>query len=139
MNELSLEAFDAAAGAVGDGPVVMVNLLRFRARTEYPAGFEGARPDPRSAYYEGYVGGFRAAAAELGVSATLVYAGHWVSGLLAGPEDGWDDIVVVRYERFADLRAILASESYARGAVPHRLAGIADWRFIATRARGQAG
>lgn len=65
----------------------------------------------------------------------LVFAGQRVHSLRAGPDDIWDDIVVVRYESFAELRAILDSEVYARRARPHRFAVVADWRFIATRAR----
>jgi hypothetical protein len=133
MNELTSQALDAAAAVAGDGPVVMVNLLWFRGAPDYPAGFADARPDARSAYYGGYVGAFRAVCAEIGVSTELVYAGGRLSGLLAGPDDDWDDIVVVRYDRLADLRKIVTSETYIRTAAPHRKAAIADWRFFATR------
>lgn len=134
-NELDDPALDAAAQAVGEGPVVMVNLVRFREVPDYPEGFEEAKPDCRSGYYEGYVGGFRMACEALGVTPQLLYAGQRIHGLLAGPDDQWDDIVVVRYDGFADLRAILDSDVYACRAKPHRFAAIADWRFIATRAR----
>lgn len=134
-NDLDDAALDEAAQAIGTGPVVMVNLVKFREAPTYAEGFAEAKPDSRTGYYEGYVGGFRAACDDLGVTSQLLYAGQRVHGLLAGPDDDWDDIVVVRYERFADLRAILDSEVYARRAKPHRFAAIADWRFIATRAR----
>lgn len=134
-NELDDAALDKAAQAIGQGPVVMVNLVRFRDAPDYANGFADAKPDSRSGYYEGYVGGFYAACEEVGVTPQLVYAGQRIHGLLAGPDDDWDDIVVVRYDSFADLRAILDSEVYARLAKPHRFAVIADWRFIATRGR----
>ncbi|MBW6526513.1 hypothetical protein KZ813_06635 [Sphingomonas sp. RHCKR7] len=124
-----------AARAIGDGPVVMVNLLRFRETPDYPAGFEGARPDSRSGYYQGYVGGFRRAAEELGIAPELVYAGTRLAGLLVGPDDDWDEIVVVRYAGYADLRRILVSDTYVQHAKPHRFAVLADWRFIATKDR----
>ena len=133
MNELTTAALDAAERVAGDGPVVMVNLLWFRDAPAYPAGFEGARPDARSAYYEGYVSAFRVVAKEVGVVPEVVYVGSQVNGLLAGPDDDWDDIVVVRYESFADLRKIVENEAYIRTASPHRRAGIANWRFFATR------
>ncbi|MGX9424797.1 MULTISPECIES: hypothetical protein [Bradyrhizobium] len=135
MNELTKEALDAAERAVGEGPVVMINLLWFRNAPDYPAGFEGAKPNARSAYYEGYASAFRTTAEDLGVASQVVYAGNRLNGLLAGPNDDWDDIVVVRYERFADLRKIVESDAYDRTATPHRLAGIANWRFFATRGR----
>jgi len=134
-NELQSAALDAAAQALGEGPVVMVNLIRFRGTPNYAHDFVDAKPDSRSGYYEGYVGGFYAACEEVGVTPQLVYAGQRIHSLLAGPDDNWDDIVIVRYDSFADLRAILDSDVYARRAKPHRFAVVADWRFIATRAR----
>lgn len=134
-NELDADGLDKAEQAIGQGPVVMVNLVRFRDAPDYAEGFAEAKRDSRSGYYEGYVGGFYAACEEVGVKPQLVFAGQRIHSLLAGPDDDWDDIVVVRYDSFADLRAILDSEVYARRAKPHRFAVIADWRFIATRAR----
>jgi hypothetical protein len=133
--ELTTAALDAAEQALGPGPVVMVNLLRFRDTPDYPEGFAEARGDVRSGYYEGYVGGFQATCQALGITPELIYAGTQVSGILVGPDDHWDEIVLVRYQRFADLRQILDHELYIQTAKPHRFAVIADWRFIATRAR----
>jgi hypothetical protein len=133
--ELEDRTLDEAAHAIGDGPVVMVNLLRFRDTPAYPVGFEGARPNSRSGYHEGYVGGFRRAAEELGIAPELIFAGARLAGVLAGPDDDWDEIAVVRYEGFADLRRIIVSDTYIRHAKPHRFAVLADWRFIATKGR----
>lgn len=135
LNELTPTAMDAAAAAIGDGPVTMVNLIWFRDAVEYPAGFDGARPDPRGAYYEGYAGAFNRIAAELGVTGVeLVLRASRTGGLVSAPEDDWDDLVIVRYQSFADFRRIVESEPYHRLASPHRLAGISNWRLIATRA-----
>jgi hypothetical protein len=131
--ELDDHQLDEAARAIGDGPVVMVNLLRFREMPAYAHGFEGAHADSRSGYYQGYVGGFRLAAEELGIAPELVYAGAQLAGLLVGPDDRWDEIAIVRYAVFSDLRRIIASDTYVRHAKPHRFAVLADWRFIATK------
>ncbi|WP_226583964.1 hypothetical protein [Acuticoccus sediminis] len=133
--ELSTATLEAAEQAAGDGPVVMVNLLKFRDRPDYPDDFEDTKSDSRTGYYEGYVGGFMAACRDVGVTPQLLYAGKQFSGILVGEDDAWDDIAVVRYDRFADLRRVLASETYIRSAKPHRFAVLADWRFIATRSR----
>ena len=137
MGSLQLDetALDAAEKAIGDGPVVMVNLLRFRATPNYSAGFEDAKPDSLSGYYEGYVGGFRESCAEVRVVPQVLFAGPRVHSLLAGHDDDWDEIALVRYDSFADLRKILESKTYAQRAKPHRLAVVADWRFIATKCR----
>jgi hypothetical protein len=41
--------------------------------------------------------------------------------------------VIVRYGNFAGLRKIVESEAYILTATLYRLAGIASWRFFATR------
>ncbi|USI74694.1 hypothetical protein [Sphingomonas morindae] len=94
--ELEDSRLDEAARAIGDGPVVMVNLLRFRETPDYPPGFADPKPDSLSGYYEGYVGGFRRAAEELGIAPALVYAGMQRAGLLVGADDRWDEIAIVR-------------------------------------------
>jgi hypothetical protein len=133
--ELDEKALDEAAQLIGAGSVVMVNLLRFRDVPDYPAGFADTKPDAHSGYYEGYVNGFRAACEELGVVPQLLYAGSHIYSLLAGPHDDWDEIAVVRYDSFADLRSILDSQIYEQRAKPHRFAAVAEWRFFVTRAR----
>lgn len=133
--ELDEKVLNDAAQAIGDGPVVMVNLLSYRDTPNYPANFTAAKPDSRSGYHEGYVGGFRRACAELGITPELLYAGARVATLLGGQGDNWDEVAIVRYARFADLRRLLTSDIYIREAKPHRLAVLADWRFIATRGR----
>lgn len=133
MNELTPGTLAAAEREIGQGPVVMVNLLWFRTAAEYPANFEGAKPDARSAYYEAYAGAFRAIAQEMGVATELVYAGSRLAGFIAGSDDDWDDMVLVRYNSLADLRKVVESETYAVRANPHRMASIRNWRFIATR------
>ena len=136
LNHLATAAMDAAAPAIGDGPVTMVNLLWFRDAPGYEPGFAAAKLDVRSAYYEGYAGAFVAVAKELGVEGVeIVLVGSRKEGLVAGPDDDWDDIVILRYPSFADFRRIVESDQYLRQADPHRVAAVANWRLIATRAQ----
>ena len=124
---------DAAAPAIGDGPVTMVNLLWFRDALAYDTEFADAKSDVRSAYYEGYAGAFVGVAQELGVEGVeVVFVGSRKEGLVAGTDDDWDDIVIVRYQSFADFRRIIESEQYLSKASPHRVASIANWRLVAT-------
>lgn len=75
--------------AEDDGPVVMLNLLRF---------VEGGRD-----LYERYLKAVRPSLAK--VSAELVYAGICGPALIAEPDQSWDAVVVVRYpSRAAFLR-----------------------------------
>jgi hypothetical protein len=131
--ELPKRVLDEAVARVGDGPVVMVNLLTFRESPLYPNDFTDRKPSARAAYYEGYADAFGQIAAQLGITYELVHAGRQLLTLVPLESDGWDDIVLVRYRSLSDLRRITETEDYARYAAPHRLAGIAAWRFIATR------
>jgi hypothetical protein len=133
--KLDEKMLDEAGRAIGEGPVVMVNLLRFREKPDYPSNFAEAMPDARQGYYQGYVSGFRAACAEVGVTPEVVYVGARVASVLAGPDDLWDDIAIVRYPSFDDFRRIIATDTYVSQAAPHRLAALADWRFTATKAQ----
>ena len=133
LTELTLEALNAAAPALGSGPVTMVNQLWFRSEVAYAGSIENAQPDPRSALYKGYALAFVEIAQELGVEGVeSVYIGHRAAGLVAAPEDDWDDLVIVRYRSFADFWKIVESERYAQRAKPHHRAAIANWRLTAT-------
>jgi uncharacterized protein (DUF1330 family) len=73
------------------GPVVMLNLLRFRA--------DGGR----ERYLE-YVEHFRATAAPFG--AEVLYAGEGSTALVADPGQDWDAVLLVRYpsrQAFSDM------------------------------------
>ena len=133
LTELTEEALDAAALRLGNHPVTMMNLLWFRSQVAYAGDFEHAQPDPSSALYKGYAAAFMEIAQELGVSGVeAVYVGHRAVGLVATPEEDWDDLVIVRYRSFTDFRKIVESEQYARRARPHHRAAVANWRLIAT-------
>ena len=133
LNELTVAAMNSAAALIGDGPVTMVNLLWFRDALAYDAGVNGVKPDVRSAYYEGYAGAFVGVAQELGIEGVeVVFVGSRKDGLVAGADDDWEDIVIVRYQSFADFRRIVESEQYLSRPSPHRVASIANWRLVAT-------
>jgi hypothetical protein len=133
LHHLPKSTMDQAREMLGAEPVVMLNLLWFHEEPAYQGDFQDRKLSARSAYYEGYAGTFRTIAAELKISAELIYAGSRHHGLLAGEEDDWDDLVLVRYRSFKDLARIVAHEDYERCAMPHKDAAIRKWRFIATK------
>ncbi|CUX64354.1 conserved hypothetical protein [Agrobacterium tumefaciens str. Kerr 14] len=53
--------------------------------------------------------------------------------LVSNEDEQWDDIVMVLYNSFADLRCIIEHPDYRLNAEPHRQAAIANWRFVASR------
>jgi hypothetical protein len=113
-------------------PIVMLNLLRFRANATYPdSSFDVLeKVSGREAYLTRYLPAFDKIATPLGDSHPL-----WLGTVLSnvvGPGDlHWDDIALIQYETFALFRAVVESEAYARDADPHRIAGLEDWNLLA--------
>jgi uncharacterized protein (DUF1330 family) len=106
----------AFAAEPQDGPIVMLNLLRFKGaegRASYQRYIELATPLVASA------GGRR------------IYAGQGVLALI-GPRS-WDMVLLIEYPDRAALLAMLASSEY-RAISHHRQEALEDSRLILTRA-----
>ena len=132
LYDLTTESLDAAAGAIGDGAVTMVNLLWFRSEATYNVDVTNPQSTPQSALFEGYVPNFSRIADELGITGIEpVLLGHRAAGLVASPGDDWDQIIAVRYRSFSDFRKIVESEAYLKTAKPHHRAAVMNWRIIA--------
>jgi uncharacterized protein (DUF1330 family) len=133
--ECSAAALEAAGRTLDtEGPVYMVNMVRFRDHADYSGKPELAPCSGREAYFQRYAPAFNEVAR--GEDYGLFWVGN-VRGVLVGAEgEDWDDIVIVRYSSFAALRRILESTAYEAEAAPHRRAALADWRFIITTQPG---
>lgn len=129
--ECTPAALQAAGEALGDASqVYMVNLVRYREEAAYEAGSTLPPCSGREAYFERYAPAFNKVSQ--GEDYGLFWVGN-VHGVLVGSDgEAWDDIVIVRYASFAVLRRILESPAYAEQAAPHRIAALADWKFIVT-------
>ena len=134
MVELTPEALDAAAKALtGVGPVMMVNLLRYRTQAEYGGRMALPLCSGKEAYFSRYVPAFAKVAEQVapGSHFAPVLLGNVHATLVAAANEVWDDIAIVEYPSFEALRIIVASPAYAAEAAPHRRAALADWRFVA--------
>lgn len=127
--EIDEGSMDEAARALGDGEVLMVNLLRYNASAQY----EGGDQPPcsgREAYFARYVPAFAEVTRGQGIAAQWVGSIH---AALVGPADeAWDDVAIVRYPSFAAFRTMIEGADYQAKADPHRRAALADWRLLAT-------
>lgn len=113
-----------------DGPFVMVNLLRYRPRAEYPDGAD-AHLTGREAY-DRYGVRVRSLIEELG--GRVVYSGA-VTGLLLGEvEDLWDAVGLVEYPSLEAFQRMVRSPAMQE-IEPHRAAGLAGQLNIRTRPR----
>ena len=82
------------------GPVVMLNLLRFR-------------PDGGRESYQAYVEHLGSLGADFGLE--LLYAGDGATPLVAEAGQDWDTVALVRYPSRGAFAAMVRSEVYRSG------------------------
>lgn len=118
--------FFSTAGA---GPVVMLNLLRFRERADYslapdlePEG--GATGEEAYRLYKDAIGPLLAAS-----GGKLLFEGR-SAGFLIGPMDeSWDHVMLVQQASAQSFLAF-ASDPEAQRVTQHRNAALADSRLL---------
>ena len=130
-DEAAFRAFAAAADGADDGPVVMINLLRYRERADYPSDFDAEPCSGREAYVR-----YSAVAARTiqKTGGQVRWAGEVVASVIAPSGETWDDAVLVEYPSRRAFLEMLALPEYQAG-VPHRTAALEDSRLIATHTR----
>jgi len=107
-----------------DGPVVMLNLLKFRKEAIYPDG-SGYAPCSGKEAYDRYQHAFTVTVGAIS-NASVVYDGPaetLVIGQAGAPEADWDKVLLVRYPSRKHFLAMMADETY-RDALLHRYAGL---------------
>ena len=112
-----------------EGPVVMLNLLRFRETADYskaPHLAPEASVSGREAYrryIEHTLPFLREAGAE------VLFQGEAGPFLIGPPEERWDRALLVRHASTGAFLAFAQNEAYLRGA-GHRTAALADSRLL---------
>ena len=125
-SEVQLRAFAEATEDVA--PIVMINLLRYRAQAKYPEGFEAEPCSGREAYQ-------RYSSVALGriesVGGRIVWMGSVQATVIAPSEERWDDAVLVEYPSRKAFIGMVSQPEYL-AAAPHRTAALEDSRLIAS-------
>lgn len=122
----SVQAFVAS-----EGPVCMVNLLKFKERAEYPDGRD-PQLSGREAYYRYGMEMKKLVEARGG---RFLFAAS-VEGLLLGVvEDLWDEVGIVEYPSARSLVEIASTPEFREIEV-HRVAGLAGQLNLTTRSGG---
>lgn len=114
-----------------DGPFVMLNLLKFKAKAEYDDG-SGADLSGREAYQQ-----YGAVATECikKVGAKALFGGA-VTGLLLGEiEENWDMVALVEYPSLEAFRSMTSLPEFVK-ASRHRSAGLAGQLNIKVKPSG---
>jgi len=105
-----------------EGPVVMLNLLKFRAIADYPEGHPHAGSTGAQAYdrYEELFTRTVAAVSQ----ARPIYDGPAMRILVGSDAEGdWDRMLIMRYPSRQHFLAMMANETYRDGLV-HRYAAL---------------
>ena len=121
-----LEEFLAAPA--DDAPIVMINLLRYRDRAQYPPGSTAEPCSGRDAYqrYGAEVLPMLAA-----VGGKILWLGNAKHTVIGPQAERWDDAVLVQYPSRNAFLTMISRPEYQRIAV-HRSAALDDSRLIAT-------
>lgn len=109
-------------------PVVMINLLRFRERADYPAEMEVPASSGRDAYAQ-YAREVDPILARVG--GKVIWKGEAKHAFIAPDGETWDEVLLVAYPSRDAFLGMLKSPDYQAITV-HRTAALADARLIAT-------
>jgi len=107
-----------------DGPIVMVNLLKFRQTAAYPEG-GGYEACSGADAYARYQHAFTVTVGEVS-QAQVLYEGPVDQIFIGDPgarEADWDKVLIVRYPTRQHFLGMMANERY-REALVHRYAGL---------------
>ena len=106
-----------------DGPIVMINLLKFKEFAEYEDGSD-ASLSGEAAYlrYGALLDGPEGVLAKFG--AKLLYSGKTTGLLLGEVEEEWDAVALVEYPSTSGMLAMVMSPEY-NAIDHHRYAGLA--------------
>jgi uncharacterized protein (DUF1330 family) len=116
-------------GAPEDGPFVMVNLLKFKAKAEYADGSDSHLTGAEA--YARY--GAEVSKLVQGLGGRIRFSGQ-VTGLLLGEvEDLWDAVGLAEYPSLQAFRAMAMSPEM-QAIEHHRKAGLAGQLNIKTKA-----
>jgi uncharacterized protein (DUF1330 family) len=127
--EVSPEQGAAFFGTPEAGPVVMLNLLRFRDMADYSHAPDLAPDGPVSGReaYDRYMRDMRPLLEASG--GNVLFSGS-SAGFLIGPQDEtWDHVLLVRQASKAAFLAF-ASDPQAQRITAHRTAAISDSRLL---------
>ncbi|OOQ60391.1 DUF1330 domain-containing protein [Mucilaginibacter pedocola] len=106
----------------GQGPVVMLNLIRFK---------------DKKVYFEQYIPAFGQVVKTLGIEGVKVrFVSEVVANIVADEHEQWDEVVLVEYPSAEAFMSIAQSEAYQSIANPLRVAGTAELKLIMTREAG---
>ncbi|MEE9415326.1 MAG: DUF1330 domain-containing protein [Acidimicrobiales bacterium] len=123
------ESFMAVLGQGIEGPVTMLNLLRFRAIADYSDSPELAPEQPitGAAAYRRYIDAASAVVANAGGEVSLLGTG---GAFIIGPlDERWDAVLIVKQQSLEAFGSFTSDPDYIAVA-GHRTAALEDSRIL---------
>jgi len=119
-----------------EGPIVMVNLLKYRDRAAYEAECVEAKENlsGREAYQRYGMTAFKHVSARGG---SIVRMGPQALVFIGGPEQEWDDVVCVKYPSRQKFLEMVSDPDYL-AATYHRDAGLEHTALLCCKAGSAA-
>jgi len=102
----------------GTGPVLMLNMLKFK---------------DRRLYVEEYLPAFNRVMQMLGLEGRATLLTDVLSNVIADEDEDWDAILLVEYASAETFLTVAQSDTYREIAEPLRLAALADLKLYMTR------
>jgi len=126
----------AMAEAGPDGPIVMVNLLKYRDRAAYSTDRAEAKESlsGREAYQRYGMTAFQCVSARGG---SIAWMGPQALVFIGGAEQEWDDIVCVRYPSRHNFLEMISDPAYLAASY-HRDAGLERTALLCCKAGSAA-
>lgn len=114
-----------------DGPIVMINLLKFHERAQYKDD-DPEKSDDISGEeaYNRYAAGLETLSSDPQIGLKTLYAGN-VHGFLIGGDEDWDRVLVVHYPSRQHMLRMMRDARY-RDYHRHREAGLKHQDLIET-------
>ncbi|WP_170428732.1 DUF1330 domain-containing protein [Ruegeria arenilitoris] len=120
--------FEAFKALDRDHPIEMLNLVKFRAKAEYPAGHELAEAGLTGAQaYRNY--GAETAPIIVRLGASILWRGAYQTTLIGPQDEAWDEVFIARYPTAHAFLEMVTDPVY-RAAVIHRQAAVETSRLI---------
>lgn len=114
-----------------EGPVMMVNMLRFRETADYSHHPEQTACTGKEAYQR-YGDAVFPILADLG--AKPVWMSDVATTFIAPEDEEWDQFIIVQWNTVADFKALMTNEAYHKISF-HRDAATSDTRLIIAHSR----
>ncbi|WP_171228385.1 DUF1330 domain-containing protein [Ruegeria sp. HKCCA4008] len=122
------DQFEAFKALDRDQPIEMLNLVKFRAKAQYPPAHELANADLTGAQaYKNY--GAETAAIIERIGARILWRGVFESTLIGPADEAWDAVFIARYPTAHAFLEMVNDPAY-RAAVIHRQAAVETSRLI---------